>query len=108
MESSENFTMLVEDDSPSGPRLHVAGELDLANLSRFRRLLAGLVARRPASIEVDISRVELVETVTAAALLHAQRQAEAQGVLMRIEGASTSVAAMLRLAATRLEELPSV
>ena len=95
--------MLVEDDaSTHGPRLHVAGELDLANLSRFRRLLSRLIAGRPPRIEVDISRVELVETITAAALLRAQQDARAQGIDLRIAGASASVDAMLRLAAARL------
>jgi anti-anti-sigma factor len=99
-----DFTMLVADDVPSHPRLHVAGELDLASLSQFRRLLAALLERRPATIEVDISRVELVETITAAALLRAQRDAHARGTEVRIEGATASVAAILTLAATRLQE----
>jgi anti-anti-sigma factor len=105
LEAAENFTMLVEHgDRARGPRLHVAGELDLANLSRFRRLLAKLVAERPDAIEVDVSRVELVETITAAALLRAQTDARHQGVSIRIEGARGSVAAMLRLAAKRLSD----
>ncbi|WCB93394.1 hypothetical protein DSM104299_02107 [Baekduia alba] len=106
MDAVGNFTMLVADDEPSHPRLHVAGELDLANLSRFRRLLGALLARRPATIALDLSRVELVETITAAALLRAQRDAGAQGTEVRIEGASTSVAAILELAAARLAERP--
>jgi anti-anti-sigma factor len=106
LDAAENFTMLVEEAHPArGPRLHVAGELDLANLSRFRRLFSKLVAERPSAIDVDISRVELVETITAAALLRAQAEARQHGVPVRIEGARGSVAAMLRLAANQLSML---
>lgn len=94
--------MLVEDDDPAVTRLHVAGDLDVATISRFRRLLSRVIAERPERIAVDVSRVDLVETVSAAALLRARAEAQEQGVHVEFERASPSVGAMLALAEERL------
>jgi anti-anti-sigma factor len=102
LDAAENFSMLVDDEDPAVTRLHVVGELDIATISRFRRLLARVIAARPGRIEVDISKVDLVETVSAAGLLRARQEALDQGIELEIERASPSVGAMLALAEARL------
>ena len=103
LDAAENFSMLVDDEDPTVTRLHVVGELDVATISRFRRLLARVIAARPGRIEVDVSKVDLVETVSAAGLLRARQEARDQGIELEIERASPSVGAMLALAEARLD-----
>jgi anti-anti-sigma factor len=100
-----NFTVRVDGRTERRPRLLVGGELDLANLRRLRKLLARLIALRPDRIRVDLAEVDLVETMSAAGLLRAQREAEEEGVALEIVGAQGTVAAVLRLAAERSDRL---
>jgi anti-anti-sigma factor len=95
------LTVRVDGRTTDRPRLLVGGELDLANVRRLRRLLASLIARRPRRIAVDLRDVDLVETISAAGLLRAQREAREDGVELTIDGARGSVAAVLRLASER-------
>lgn len=100
-----NFTVRVDGRAGGRPRLLVGGELDLANLRRLRKLLARLIALRPDRIHVDLAEVDLVETMSAAGLLRAQREAQDEGVPVEIVGAQGTVAAVLRLAQQRSDRL---
>ncbi|HEU4974513.1 MAG TPA: STAS domain-containing protein [Baekduia sp.] len=90
------------DDHGEAPRVALAGELDLAAMRRLRTVLRDLRRRAPRRIEVDLERLSLIETVTAASLVREREAARREGVELELSGAGGTVRRLLELAQQRV------
>ena len=98
----DTFWMVVDDEA-GVPCIRLAGDVDLAALSRLRTVLRPLVtAAEPGRVTIDLDRVELLETVSAAFLAREQADAHARGVGLELRGAAGIARRLLALAGARL------
>jgi anti-anti-sigma factor len=94
---------LAVDDEDGVPCLRLAGDFDLAAVSRVRTVLRPLIATdEPGRVTVDLEAVDLVETITAGFLAREQVRADARGVGLEIRGARGVARRLLALAGARL------
>jgi anti-anti-sigma factor len=98
----DSFWMVV-DDEDGVPCLRLAGDFDLAAVSRVRTVLHPLLeAQEPGRVTIDLGAVDLVETVTASFLAREQVRAHARGVGLELRGARGIARRLLALAGARL------
>jgi anti-anti-sigma regulatory factor len=94
---------IVVDDEDGIPCMRLAGDFDLAAVSRVRTVLHPLLAaEQPGRVTIDLGAVDLVETVTAGFLAREQLKAHAQGVGLELRGARGVARRLLALAGARL------
>jgi anti-anti-sigma factor len=80
------------------PHVVLGGDVDIAALPGLRAVLRSLLARRPEEVEIDLTDVDLVETVTAGFLAQQQAAAEAAGTRLVLRGAHNLPARLLSMA----------
>jgi anti-anti-sigma factor len=94
---------IVVDDEDGVPCMRLAGDFDLAAVSRVRTVLRPLIAAdQPGRVTIDLGAVDLVETVTAGFLAREQLRAHARGVGLELRGARGVARRLLALAGARL------
>jgi anti-anti-sigma factor len=94
---------MVVDDDDGVPCLRLAGDFDLAAVSRVRTVLRPLMdAEQPGHVTIDLAAVDLVETVTASFLVREQARADALGIGLELRGARGIARRLLALAGARL------
>lgn len=94
---------IVVDDEDGIPCMRLAGDFDLAAVSRVRTVLRPLLeAEDPGRVTIDLGAVDLVETVTAGFLAREQLRAHARGVGLELRGARGVARRLLALAGARL------
>jgi anti-anti-sigma factor len=93
---------IVVDDENGVPCVRLAGDFDLAAVSRLRTVLRPLISgRRAPRVTIDLDAVDLVETVSASFLAREQQRAYAQGVGLELRGARGVAQRLLALAGAR-------
>jgi anti-anti-sigma factor len=99
----EDTFWIVVDDEDGVPCIRLAGDFDLAAVSRLRTVLRPLIATAdaPGRVTVDLGAVDLVETVTAGFLAREQLRAHARGVGLELRGARGVARRLLQLAGAR-------
>jgi anti-anti-sigma factor len=98
----DTFWMVV-DDEDGVPCIRLAGDFDLAAISRLRAVLRPLLAAdEPGRVTIDLGKVDLLETVSAAFLAREQAAAHARGVGLELRGAGGIARRLLALAGARL------
>jgi anti-anti-sigma factor len=98
----DEFWMVVDDDD-GVPCLRLSGDFDLAAVSRVRTVLRPLMAaEQPGRVTIDLTGVDLVETVTASFLVREQARAHALGIGLELRGARGIARRLLALAGARL------
>jgi hypothetical protein len=98
----DTFWMVVDDEA-GVPCIRLAGDFDLAAMSRLRTVLRPLVDEvEPGALTIGLDKVELLETVSAAFLAREQAAAEARGVGLELRGAGGIARRLLALAGARL------
>ena len=81
---------------PQGPAaVHLRGEISAATAGRTTRRLTDSLATRPTALDIDMSRVELLTSDGAMALLTAARIAHQQGTDITVRNASPQARATL-------------
>jgi anti-anti-sigma regulatory factor len=99
----EDTFWIVVDDEDGVPCMRLAGDFDLAAVSRVRTVLRPLLATEPPGrVTIDLGAVDLVETITAGFLAREQLRAHARGVGLEIRGARGVARRLLALAGARL------
>jgi anti-anti-sigma factor len=94
---------MVVDDEEGVPCIRLAGDFDLAAMSRLRTVLRPLLAaEHPGRVTVDLDAVELVESVSAAFLAREQAAAHTRGIGLELRGAAGVARRLLALAGARL------
>lgn len=96
---------IVVDDENGVPCVRLAGDFDLAAVSRLRTVLRPLISgRRAQRVTIDLDAVDLVETVSAGFLAREQQRARAQGVGLELRGARGVAQRLLALAGARQQD----
>jgi anti-anti-sigma regulatory factor len=98
---NDTFWMVV-DDEDGVPCIRLAGDFDLAAMSRVRTVLRPLLDDEPGRVTIDLDAVDLVETVSAAFLAREQAAAHARGIGLEIRGAAGIARRLLALAGARM------
>ena len=94
---------LTVDDEDGVPCIRLAGDFDLAAVSRVRTVLRPLLdGDEPGRVTIDLGAVDLVETVTASFLAREQVRAHARGRGLELRGARGVARRLLALAGARL------
>jgi anti-sigma B factor antagonist len=78
-------------------RLAIRGELDAVSVSDLRPELDGLVNRRPRLVQVDLSRLRMVDSSGVGALVSLYKRVRAQGGAVRVIGLQDQPLAIFRL-----------
>lgn len=89
------FTILTGEDGTS--RLAIEGELDAVSVSDLRADLEKLLARQPSRIDVDLSRLRMVDSSGVGALVSLYKRARAQGGSVVVSGLRDQPLAIFRL-----------
>jgi anti-sigma B factor antagonist len=89
------FTILTAEDGTA--RLSIEGELDAVSVSDLRGDLEKLLARQPARIDVDLSRLRMVDSSGVGALVSLYKRARAQGGAVVVTGLRDQPLAIFRL-----------
>lgn len=82
---------LFEAPSDDGAVLRFAGELDAGGAAEAHHALSQAVGRGRGDIEVDVSRLEFIDSVGLGALVKAAGQLERQERALRVTGAQGAV-----------------
>jgi anti-anti-sigma factor len=80
--------------------LELAGELDLAVSGRFRELVDGVAAERPALVVVDVEEVGFMDSTMLRELLRAHRALEEAGSRLVVAAPQPPVRRLLELTGT--------
>lgn len=78
--------------------VELSGELDLHESDRLSALIAALLDRPVASVEIDASGLTFVDSGGVRALLVARSDAEQRGIDLRVSVVSSSVGRIMRVA----------
>src|SRR5450432_4101911 len=78
-------------------RLSIEGELDAVSVSDLRADLEKLLARQPGRIEVDLSRLRMVDSSGVGALVSLYKRSRAQGGTVVVVGLRDQPLAIFRL-----------
>ena len=89
------FTISTAEDGSA--RLAIEGELDAVSVSDLRADLEKLLARQPARIDVDLSRLRMVDSSGVGALVSLYKRARAQGGSVVLTGLRDQPLAIFRL-----------
>jgi anti-sigma B factor antagonist len=79
------------------PLLRVGGELDIANSPRLREVLLVALSGGAASIRLDLSRLEFIDSSGLTVLVTAQKETAARGGHVQLLGVSDRVRRLLQL-----------
>lgn len=98
MALSRTFTLL-EPPARQGETLvlRFAGELDAAGAHEAHSALSQAVGRGSGDVEVDLSRLEFIDSLGLGTLLKASHQLERQGRRLRVTGARGDVLRAIEL-----------
>jgi anti-anti-sigma factor len=77
--------------------LFIDGELDAYTVRRLLPVLDQILTRRRVTIIIDLSRLELIDSVGVAAIVSLFKRARRQGVSVAVVGAKSQPRAMLQL-----------
>src|SRR6266436_5801716 len=89
------FTISTAEDGST--RLAIEGELDAVSVSDLRADLEKLLARQPSRIDVDLSRLRMVDSSGVGALVSLYKRARAQGGSVVVSGLRDQPLAIFRL-----------
>jgi len=90
--------------SPDSPRvIPLKGEIDLHVSPRIARSLAGITAKRPAHIVVDLTQVTFVDSSGLAVLIHGMQDVQEYGGKFAIVGLQENVRPIFEIA--RLDQV---
>ena len=89
-----NFEILAKDGVQ---HLSIEGQLDAVSVSDLRSELDKLVAARPASVEVDLSQLRLIDSSGVGALVSLYKRVRAQGGSVVIKGVRDQPLAIFQL-----------
>jgi len=89
------FTITTGEDGSE--RLSIEGELDAVSVSDLRTDLEKLLARQPARVEVDLSRLRMVDSSGVGALVSLYKRSRAQGGSVVVTGLRDQPLAIFRL-----------
>jgi anti-sigma B factor antagonist len=89
------FTIATADDGTA--RLSIEGELDAVSVADLRADLEKLLARQPSRIDVDLSRLRMVDSSGVGALVSLYKRARAQGGSVVVTGLRDQPLAIFRL-----------
>ena len=78
-------------------KLAIRGELDAITVSDLRSDLDRLLARRPGRIEVDLSRLRMVDSSGVGALVSLYKRVRAQGGHVKVTGLQDQPLAIFKL-----------
>jgi anti-sigma B factor antagonist len=78
-------------------KLAIRGELDAVSVSELRPELDGLVSKRPRRVEVDLSRLRMVDSSGVGALVSLYKRVRAQGGSVVVVGLQDQPLAIFRL-----------
>lgn len=100
------FHITCTDRGDARYELHLRGELDVAGVPALRRALDELIALRPARVDLDATRLELLSAAGIATVLQAEHQLDPATIT--ITGARPFLARVLAICdLDRLLEPPS-
>jgi len=89
---------------PESPHvIPLKGEIDLHVCPRIVRSLAGVTAKRPKHIVVDLSRVTFIDSSGLAVLIHAMQDVKEYGGTLTLSVITADVRAILEMA--RLDQV---
>jgi len=91
------MTFTISKAEDGSERLAIEGELDAVSVSDLRTDLEKLLARQPARIEVDLSRLRMVDSSGVGALVSLYKRARAQGGSVVLTGLRDQPLAIFRL-----------
>jgi len=89
------FTISTAEDGSA--RLAIEGELDAVSVSDLRADLEKLLARQPSRVDVDLSRLRMVDSSGVGALVSLYKRARAQGGSVVLTGLRDQPLAIFRL-----------
>jgi anti-sigma B factor antagonist len=89
------FTISTADDGTA--RLSMEGELDAVSVSELRADMEKLLARQPSRIDVDLSRLRMVDSSGVGALVSLYKRSRAQGGTVVVTGLRDQPLAIFRL-----------
>ena len=78
-------------------KLAIRGELDAVSVSELRPELDGMVNKRPRRVEVDLSRLRMVDSSGVGALVSLYKRVRAQGGAVVVIGLQDQPLAIFRL-----------
>ncbi|MFE2914387.1 STAS domain-containing protein [Kitasatospora indigofera] len=95
------FTATVR-DTPAGPVVEAAGELDLDSVPTLRATLRHVLAAAipPPALMVDLAAVTFCDSIGLRALLQARIEAERRGTTLRLANPTKAVARVLEITGT--------
>ncbi|MGW6919614.1 STAS domain-containing protein [Kitasatospora sp. NPDC054939] len=79
----------------------LAGDLDIETLAPAREALAGLLARRPSAVVIDLRRVGFCDSSGLNLLLRTRLEAGKQGLELRLAAVAPTVMRVLELTGAR-------
>jgi anti-sigma B factor antagonist len=91
------MTFSISTDDKGVTRLAIEGELDAITVSDLRSDLDRLLARRPGRIEVDLSRLRMVDSSGVGALVSLYKRVRAQGGDVVVTGLRDQPLAIFKL-----------
>ncbi|SCG60180.1 STAS domain-containing protein [Micromonospora halophytica] len=95
------MTLNLDSEGPV-PAIAVRGEVDMSTAHLIDELAAHVIARRPARLILDLSRVTFFSAHGISALLRTQRAAACAGVTLTLRDAAPCVSHLLAATRTRL------
>ena len=78
-------------------RLGVGGNLDVNSIGDLESMLDRLLAREPWRVELDLSRLELIDSTGVGALVRLSKRLKAFGCLVTVRGLHAQPLAVFRL-----------
>ena len=91
------MTFTISNAEDGTARLAIEGELDALSVSDLRTDLEKLLARHPSRIDVDLSRLRMVDSSGVGALVSLYKRARAQGGTVVVTGLRDQPLAIFRL-----------
>ncbi len=91
------MTFTITTDDQGLTHVTIEGELDAVSVSDLRGDLEKLLARQPARVEVDLSRLRMVDSSGVGALVSLYKRVRAQGGNVTVTGLRDQPLAIFRL-----------
>jgi anti-sigma B factor antagonist len=91
------MTFTISTDDQGLTHVAIEGELDAVSVSDLRTDLEKLLARQPARVDVDLSRLRMVDSSGVGALVSLYKRVRAQGGSVVVSGLRDQPLAIFRL-----------
>ena len=91
------MTFTISTDEHGVTHLAIEGELDAVSVSDLRTDLEKLLARQPSRVDVDLSRLRMVDSSGVGALVSLYKRVRAQGGSVLVSGLRDQPLAIFRL-----------